>query len=323
MSRLLRRRYLPLVALLGAGVAVVATLAQGASSGSVHADDNFYMPSSIAITPMGTVTFSEGGSNHHNVHFDSASVPDSCTNNNSAVGSWVGPSGNTSAPSTTGSNAAWSSTCTFNSAGTYTFHCDVHKFTGTVYVNASGTVPSTTTTTPPTTTGGGGTTGTTPPPSTTTGTTSTPGTTGGAGGGRGGAAGGGGSGVGSGGGAGGGPAGGPSAGAALGALTLASSQKGGSVHGTVSVTEGGSTLTVDLLAPGASLARAKGGATASAGHLVRRSVGPGRVSFTVPLNAKARKALRRHRRLALTVKVRVTGPGGQTGTRTTHVTVHR
>ena len=298
MSRLLRKRYLPLVAALGAAVAVVPTLAVGASTGSIQAYDNYYAPSQLAVTPGGTVTFSYYGPSHyHDVHFDSASLPASCANNNPGVGSWVGPDNNgTGAPqSTSGSNNAWSSTCTFTQAGTYTFHCDVHGFSGTVYVNTAGTVPATTTTYPPPTTGT--TTGTTPPPTTTT-TTTTPGTNPGGGGGAGG----------------GGAA--PSAGSALSTVSLASIQKGASVRGSADIAQAGSTLTVDLQAASASLAKKHKAATASAGHLSRAAVGPGRVSFSVALNARARRAVRRHGRLALTVKVKVTAPGGATGTRT-------
>jgi plastocyanin len=286
MSNLSGKRYLPLVALLGAAAAVLPTLAVGASTGSVQARDFYYMPSSIAITPGGTVTFSQGGAYSHDVHFDGP-LPDSCSNSSGAA---VGPSTASSAPPVA-SSTAWSGSCTFNQAGTYTFHCDVHHFTGTVYVNAAGTVPSTTTTSPPPTTTTT-TTATTPSPTPTTATT-TPTTSSGAGGGS-------------------SSAGSPAAGAALNAVALAASQKGSTVRGSADVVQAGSTLTVDLRA-----------GTAAAGHLTRRAVGPGRVAFTVALNARARRAQRRHGRLALTVNVQVAAPNGTIGTRAKHVTVKR
>lgn len=309
----LRKRYLPLVALLGAAVAVVPTLAQGASSGSVQADDFYYMPQTLAITTGGTVTFSEGGVYQHDVHF-SGPLPSSCTNNNSSVTSAVGPS---AADSTlpTASSQAWSGTCTFSQDGTYTFYCDIHHFTGTVYVNAAGTVPSTTSTSPPPTTTT--TTTTTTPPPTTTGTTTTGTTTTPYGGGS------------SGGtttsptSAQGGSGGAPTAGAALSALRISSSQKGPRLRGSVVLGRAGSTVQINLVVAAAALARSPSRAPVSAGRLTMRRVGPGRVSFSVPLNARARRALRRRGRLRLVVKIAVTSPGGASATVNRTVTLHR
>ena len=46
--------------------------------------------------------------------------------------------------------------------------------------------------------------------------------------------------------------------------------------------------------------------TVRVGHLVRSSVSAGKMSFVVKLNASARRALKRHHRLALTVKITLT-----------------
>jgi plastocyanin len=105
------------------------------------------------------------------------------------------------------------------------------------------------------------------------------------------------------------PAGGP---AALGAVAVAASQRGATVRGSAEVGQAGSTLRVDLSA-----------GAASAGQAIRHGVGAGRVSFAVPLNVKARRALHRRARLALTVKIRVTTPAGRAGNTTRHVTLHR
>lgn len=64
---------------------------------------------------------------------------------------------------------------------------------------------------------------------------------------------------------------------------------------------------MDLIAKSASLARSKRGAKqATVGRLVRSSVPAGRASFSVALGARGKSALRRHHRLALTVKITLT-----------------
>ena len=82
------------------------------------------------------------------------------------------------------------------------------------------------------------------------------------------------------------------------------------MRGSVDVSQagGGGRLEVDLFAKKASLASA-GGAKVAAGRLVLSSVHAGKVSFSVPLNGRARAALRRHHRLALTVRITLRGPG--------------
>jgi plastocyanin len=167
----------------------------------------------------------------------------------------------------------WKGTCVFSQPGTYKFYCPVHptEMTGTITVNANGT---TTGTTP------GGPAGTTP-----TGTATAPGAQepGGSG----------------------GPSGSPLAGSASSAIRLARLQRGGAVRGAIAVSEAGSGghLEVDLLARRASLAGAPHAPLASAGRLVRSSLRPGVVSFKVPLNARATRALRAHHRLALSVRI--------------------
>jgi hypothetical protein len=52
------------------------------------------------------------------------------------------------------------------------------------------------------------------------------------------------------------------------------------------------------------------------GRQLRSSVGPGRVSFAVPLNAAARRALRRNGRLAITFRLTVDPTTGATYTAT-------
>jgi plastocyanin len=181
------------------------------------------------------------------------------------------------------SGKEWSGACTFLEAGTYTFYCTVHGAEMTGMVVVN---PNATVTT---------TTSTSSPPPTTT-TTATP------------------------------P---PSAESLLAgpvsqALKLAKSQRGGSVRGSIdlSLTGAGGRLEIDLFAKRAALAGAKRPARARVGRLVRGPLSAARLSFSVKLDARARRALRRHRRLALTVKVTLTPVHGEPFTVTRAVVEH-
>jgi hypothetical protein len=108
------------------------------------------------------------------------------------------------------------------------------------------------------------------------------------------------------------------------ALKLAGSQHGSTVRGQVKVSQAGSggRLEVGLFAAGASLAKAGHSGQVRVGRLVRSSLTAGSVSFSVPLSAKGKAALRHHRRLALTVKITLTPAHGATVTVTRGVVVH-
>jgi hypothetical protein len=84
------------------------------------------------------------------------------------------------------------------------------------------------------------------------------------------------------------------------------------VHGTVQVppADAGASLEIELLAQGASLAKVKRGGSSRVGRLVRSSAPSGTVSFTVVLDAQAKRALRQHHKLALTVKIVLTPKHG-------------
>jgi plastocyanin len=105
-------------------------------------------------------------------------------------------------------------------------------------------------------------------------------------------------------------------GAPLGPLSIApslrSTQHGASVKGTLAVPPAGAggSLEVDLLARSASIAKTRRSSAVRVGRLVRGSLPAGTVSFAVPLDARARAALRRHRKLALTVEITLTPRGG-------------
>jgi plastocyanin len=107
------------------------------------------------------------------------------------------------------------------------------------------------------------------------------------------------------------------------ALKLASSQHGPIVHGAIKVSQAGSggRLEVALLAQNASLAKAHH-PTVSVGRLVRSPLKAGSVSFSVPLNAKGKAALRHHRHLALAVKITLTPQHGAATTITKSVVLH-
>ncbi|HVA19298.1 MAG TPA: plastocyanin/azurin family copper-binding protein [Solirubrobacteraceae bacterium] len=112
----------------------------------------------------------------------------------------------------------------------------------------------------------------------------------------------------------------------VGGPSLAASQHGSSVHGFVQISKAGvgGRLEVDLLASGASLAKARHKKSTSAvvGRLVRSSLYAGKVSFAVSLNAKAKSALRRHHRLALAVKIVLTPLHGAPVSTTRSVVLH-
>jgi plastocyanin len=116
----------------------------------------------------------------------------------------------------------------------------------------------------------------------------------------------------------------PSPGAPIaGSPSLRSAQHGSSVRGSLDVTQAGSggRLEVDLLARSASLAAVRRSAPVRVGRLVRAPVSAGRVSFSVALTARGKNALRRHRRLVLTVKIALKPIHGTTASVTRSVTL--
>jgi hypothetical protein len=108
-----------------------------------------------------------------------------------------------------------------------------------------------------------------------------------------------------------------------GAPTIHSSQRGTTVKGSVQIAKAGAgdRLEVDLIATTASLAKA-GHKTQVVGRFVSASVNAGQQSFSVKLNARARKALKRHHHLALKVKITLTPGYGEATSVTKSVTVH-
>jgi plastocyanin len=179
----------------------------------------------------------------------------------------------------------WSGTCTFAKPGTYTFYCTVHgpEMTGTITVNPDGTItPGPVSGSPEI------------PPAPGSGTENPSGASGS-----------------------------PFAGGS-GGLKLAGRQRGSSVHGSVDVSQAGAggKLEVLLLASSTSLVRAHRSSTVRIGRLLHTSLRAGVVSFAVPLSARARSALHRHRRLGVTVRIVLTPVSGGPASVTKSVVLH-
>jgi hypothetical protein len=309
-----------LAGLMGAAVAVLPALAAGPSEVKLEVNDNCdgftnwpcwtriggspnYVPS-VSIATGGVVAFSDETGKEANIDWTSTpSGPPTCSS-----GVPVSPT----LPKT-----GWKGECKFEQPGTYMFESSTlydiaDNYTKyEIVVGGASTTPTTTTTTPttttpttttPTTTTPTATTPTTTMPTTTTTTpTATTSTQ---------------------------PSGGgastattpgsierppPSGGGSPPAtLALAKAQHGDTVHGTVQIpaAEGGARLEVELLAQGASLAKVKRPSSSRVGRFVRSSAPAGTVSFTVPLDAQAKSALRHRHKLALTVKIVLTPKHG-------------
>jgi plastocyanin len=276
--RLRRRLALLLAGVLGAAVVVLPAVASSEAPPSIQAVSENY-PSKNAWSPMqvtagagGAVTLVNNTGVLHGVRWISSPETPAC----SGV-----PVGTTAEASST----KWNGTCTFKQAGAYTFYCTVHgsEMTATVTVTSTATTTSATTTTPTTPTqtspGGGGGGGATP--------SYESGAQGIA------------------------PAGGSLlAGSSASAVKVPASQHGSSVRGALQISRAaaGGQLEVQLLAIRAALA--KGGLPPSVrvGRLVRAPLSAGKVSFKVPLSARARGALRRRGRLPLSIKMRLSSP---------------
>jgi plastocyanin len=98
-------------------------------------------------------------------------------------------------------------------------------------------------------------------------------------------------------------------------VALAARQKGRHVRGSVQVQSAGTRLEVTLSA------RLTGRRAVRVGHWLKVSAPAGRVAFSVPLIAQARRTLARRHRLAVTVRVALTPPGGYPLSRAAKVTV--
>src|SRR5262249_35713130 len=157
----LRKTYLPWLACAVIAAVGIPALAWGNADAPVsHADaangsflvyDNGFYDASgtnqadttVNITPGSTVTFSYPGdgnnSSSHNVAFDDGSpTPDGCVQTAGDIQGPVPPM------PTYGAGPGWSGYCTFNSPGTYTFHCALHpeEMKGTIIVSDGSATPT-------------------------------------------------------------------------------------------------------------------------------------------------------------------------------------
>jgi len=284
--------FFALIALMGAAVVVLPALAAVPSEAKLEVNENCvesewpcWTAAGSKREPASKVTIAAGGE----VMFtDHTTTP--------AAVVWMG-----SAPACSGVSAsattAWEGKCKFEQPGIYKFESStMFKEPGLDYTKYEIVVESATTTgTTPTTTSsppGGGT------------TTSPPGPAGGSGSGA--------------------APGLPLVGSASEAVKLARAQHGSSVRGSVEISQAGvgGRLEVDLLASGASPAKAGHSEQVRVGRLVRSSLYAGTTSFTVQLNAKGKAALRRRRRLELTAKITLTPLNGAAVTVTKSVVLH-
>ncbi|HTB50573.1 MAG TPA: hypothetical protein VK701_06305 [Solirubrobacteraceae bacterium] len=305
-----------LAALLGAAVAVLPALAAGSPEAKLEVNENCVeldwpcwatQGSGLYAPPASKVTVAPGGE---------VKFADNATTAAAVV--WTGSAPSCSGVPTTAATK-WEGTCKFEQEGTYKFESSTLFNDGVtnytkyeiVVENAGTGTTSTTTTTNTTTTTPTTTTPTTTTPTTTTPTTTTPTTTTSTQ-----------------------PSGGgaststapstgttpgsmetpspPGGGHPLATLALANAQHGDTVHGTVQIpaADAGARLEIELLAQGATPAKVKRPGSSRVGRLVRPSAPAGTVSFTVSLDAAAKRALHHHHKLALTVKIKLTPKHG-------------
>jgi hypothetical protein len=276
-----------LVALLGAAVAVLPALAAAPSEAKLEVNENCVEPDWPCWATPASGSNPEPASKVTIAAGGEVKFADNATTAAAVV--WTG-----SAPACSGVPATamtkWEGTCKFEQPGTYKFESStLFNEPGLDYTKYEIVVESAAV-------GAGPTTTSTTPTTTTTTTPTAPGETG---------------------------AGSPLEGGSS-ALKLAGSQRGSTVHGSIEVSQAGSggRLEVGLFAAGATLAKAGHPAQVRVGRLVHQSLKVGNVPFSVPLTAKGRASLRRHRRLRLTVKVTLAPPHGAAMTIARGVVVH-
>jgi hypothetical protein len=277
-----------LAALVGAAVAVLPALAAAPSEAKLEVNENCMEHSWSCWTTEGSASIAQPTKS---VTIASGGTVTFIDHGEKANIAWMGtpPTCEPSVPvSPTPPKTGWEGKCKFEQPGTYKFESstlwpEYTKYEIVVEGAATGTTPTTTTTT-------------TTPTTTTTTAPTTPSEP---------------------------SSGSPLAGGSRG-LKLAGSQRGSTVHGAIKVSQAGSggRLEVGLFAVGASLAKAGHSEQVRVGRLVRSSLKAGSVSFSVPLSAKGKAALRRHRRLALTVKITLTPLHGAAVTVARGVVVH-
>ncbi|MGA7704233.1 MAG: hypothetical protein WB998_04990 [Solirubrobacteraceae bacterium] len=273
-----------LAALLGAAMAVLPALAASPSEAKLEVNENCVDPDWPCWATPGS---SQPASKVTIASGGSIAFVDSKTAANIAWTS-AAPTCESAVPVAPASpKTGWEGKCTFATPGTYNFESSTLFNDGVDNYTKYEIVVEASTTTPSTSTGGGGST-----PSTTTSSPAPGGET-------------------------------PMESPLSGAPRISSSQGGSTVKGSLEISKAGTgdRLEVDLIATTASLAKLRH-ATQVVGRFVSASVSAGQRSFSVKLNTKARRALKRHRHLALKVKITLTPFYGEATSVTRSVTLH-
>ena len=104
-------------------------------------------------------------------------------------------------------------------------------------------------------------------------------------------------------------------------VKVARRQRGTAVRGSVTTSEDGSRVAIKALVSNRLLARTapRRVRKVSVGSLRKRVPIAGRTSFAIKLSATARRALKRHGRLGVDLRISVTPPAGAAGTKTARV----
>jgi plastocyanin len=245
--------------------------------GGIYGEEHHWSPAQVSVAVGGTVSLSNPSEVKHGVEWVGGPSTPSCT-----AGVPVGASA-------AASGVKWSGSCTFATAGVYTFYCTVHGAAMSARVTVGEVGGTTTTATTPTSpgTGSGG---------------SAPASE-----------------------AGGAPVMTPlgSSGSLLSAsaaraIKLAPGARAATIRGTVGLSAlaaGGHLEVQALVRRGSRLVRV--------GRLERSRLRAGSVSFTLPLDAGAARSLHAHHRLAVTVRLALVPLQGQTLRITRSLVLHR
>jgi hypothetical protein len=278
-----------LAALLGAAVAVLPALAVAPSEVKLEVNENCVQPDWPCWTTEGSAPKPKPTQTVTIAVGGTVAFVDHGEQANIA---WTGPAPACEpsvpvAPATP--KTGWEGKCTFPTSGTYKFESATMFHDAYEDYRHYEVVVEGSTTTPPT--GEGGSKGSSPPGTTTSAPT---------------------------------PGGESQTGSPLSGTKINSSQRGTTVKGSVQISKAGAgdRLEVDLLATIASLAKAGHATTQTVGRFVTASVSTGQRPFSVKLDARARRALKRHHLLALKVKITLAPVYGQPTTTTRSVTLH-
>jgi plastocyanin len=269
---------------LGAATALLPALAgsetlpaiEAVNVGGTYGEEHRWSPAQLNVAVGATVSLSNPSDVNHGVYWVGGPAKPSCTPS-VPVGFGAAVSG-----------TKWSGSCTFATAGTYTFYCTVHGAAMTARVSVGEAATTTTSTTPTSYPPSGTGTGAYPPP---------------------------------------GQAGTPVApvpsvallsGVASKALQLAPAVHGARIRGSVDLTAAaaGGSLEVDLL-------RRRGTQLLRIAQLHRSALHAGLLAFTLALDAGAARSLRSHHRVALIVRLVLRPAHGTTLRITRSLVLHR